>query len=57
MAYVKVSFNMNFNLRPYFALEFAEILRSHLTDLPTESRVQVDKKSNVLFEFVADLRK
>ncbi len=57
MAYVKVSFNMNFNLRPYFALEFAEILRSRLTDLPTESRVQVDKKSNVLFEFVADLRK
>lgn len=57
IAYVKVSFNLNFNLRPDFALEFAKILRSRLTDLPTESRVQVDKKSNVLFEFVADLRK
>ena len=57
ITYVKVAFNLNFNLRPDFALEFAKILRSRLTDLPTESRVQVDKKSNVLFEFVADLRK
>lgn len=57
IAYVKVSFNLNFNLRPDFVLEFAKILRSRLTDLPTQSLVLVDNDSNVLFEFIADLRK
>ena len=57
IAYVKVSFNLNFNLRPDFAQEFAKILQSRLADLPTKSLVLVDENSNVLFEFIADLRK
>ena len=56
IAYVKVAFNLNFNLRSDLVREFSKILRSQLADLSTESHVQVGKKSNVLFEFVADLR-
>ena len=57
IAYVKVSFNLNFNLRPDFAQEFAKILQSRLADLQTKCLVLVDENSNVLFEFIADLRK
>ena len=57
IAYVKVSFNLNFNLRPDFAQEFAKILQSRLADLPTKSLVLVDENSNVLFEILVDLRK
>ncbi len=55
--YVKVSFNLNFGLKSGLAHELAEILHSHLVNLPTESNVQVGKNANVLFEFVIDLRK
>ena len=57
VAYAKIVFRFNFDLRPDYRLEFVAALRKKLAELPSDAQVRLGFDSDVLLEWLVDLRR
>ncbi len=57
VAYAKLVFRFDFNLRPDNRLEFVAALRKNLAELPSDAQVRVGFDSEVFLEWLVDLRR
>ena len=57
VAYAKIVFRFNFDLRPDYRLEFVAALRKKLAELPSDAHVRLGFDSDVFLEWLVDLRR
>ncbi|MBQ2559783.1 MAG: hypothetical protein II565_04245 [Fibrobacter sp.] len=57
VAYAKLVFRFDFNMRPDNRLEFVAALRKKLAELPSDAQVRVGFDSDVFLEWLVDLRR
>ena len=57
VAYAKIVFRFNFDLRPDYRLEFVAALRKKLAELPSDAQVRLGFDSDVFLEWLVDLRR
>ena len=57
VAYAKLVFRFNFDLRPDYRLEFVAAMRKKLAELPSDAQVRVGFDSDVFLEWLVDLRR
>ena len=56
VAYAKLVFRFNFDLRPDYRLEFVAALRKKLAELPSDALVRVGFESDVFLEWLINLK-
>ena len=56
VAYAKITFRFDFNLRPDYRLEFVAALRNKLAELPSDAQVRVCADSSIALELLIKLK-
>lgn len=56
VAYAKISFDLNFGLRPDFGQELVKILRKRLADFPTKPQVALTRDGNLALDFLVEIK-
>ncbi|WP_173384631.1 hypothetical protein [Fibrobacter succinogenes] len=56
VAYAKISFDLNFGLRPDFGQELVKILRKRLADFPTKPQVALTREGNLALDFLVEIK-
>ena len=56
VAYAKISFDLNFGLRPYFGQELLKILRKRLADFPTKPQVAFSRDGKLTFDLLVEFK-
>ena len=56
VAYAKITFRFDFNLRPDYRLEFVAALRKRLAELPSDAQVRVCADSSIALELLIKLK-